>query len=164
MSSVSLCCIYCSIKITFSRNTCRPRFSWNSYLIQANTSKTQKIFLFFTSSTYSPNYFPVPIISSLPPLSVHSVQIMDIEHLLITPGSVLCVCLCLIPRSLSTSRLSDMVLKGAFGAHLLENRSDESLNSEKSLDGKKKPQNHSCQSTHFFSIIKHHTAVCVYSC
>eukprot|EP00066_Takifugu_rubripes_P008394 XP_003974558.2 PREDICTED: serine/threonine-protein kinase ULK1 isoform X3 [Takifugu rubripes] len=37
-------------------------------------------------------------------------------------------------RSLSTSRLSDMVLKGAFGAQLLENRSDGSFNCEKSLD------------------------------
>ncbi|KAM9361094.1 serine/threonine-protein kinase ULK1a isoform 1-T1 [Symphorus nematophorus] len=37
-------------------------------------------------------------------------------------------------RSLSTGRLSDMLLKAAFGAHLLEEESDESLNSEKSMD------------------------------
>ncbi|KAM8886970.1 serine/threonine-protein kinase ULK1a isoform 2-T2 [Spinachia spinachia] len=37
-------------------------------------------------------------------------------------------------RSLSTGRLSDMVLKAAFGAHRFEEDSDESLNSEKSMD------------------------------
>uniref|UniRef100_A0A8C3A203 non-specific serine/threonine protein kinase n=1 Tax=Cyclopterus lumpus TaxID=8103 RepID=A0A8C3A203_CYCLU len=37
-------------------------------------------------------------------------------------------------RSLSTGRLSDMLLKAAFGAHLFEEDSDESLTSEKSLD------------------------------
>ncbi|XP_059193162.1 serine/threonine-protein kinase ULK1a [Centropristis striata] len=37
-------------------------------------------------------------------------------------------------RSLSTGRLSDMLLKAAFGAHLLEEESDESLNSEKGMD------------------------------
>ncbi|KAE8292479.1 Serine/threonine-protein kinase ULK1 [Larimichthys crocea] len=37
-------------------------------------------------------------------------------------------------RSLSTGRLSDMLLKAAFGAHLFEVGSDESLNCEKSMD------------------------------
>uniref|UniRef100_A0A8C2ZY99 non-specific serine/threonine protein kinase n=1 Tax=Cyclopterus lumpus TaxID=8103 RepID=A0A8C2ZY99_CYCLU len=37
-------------------------------------------------------------------------------------------------KSLSTGRLSDMLLKAAFGAHLFEEDSDESLTSEKSLD------------------------------
>uniref|UniRef100_A0A8C3A1L2 non-specific serine/threonine protein kinase n=1 Tax=Cyclopterus lumpus TaxID=8103 RepID=A0A8C3A1L2_CYCLU len=37
-------------------------------------------------------------------------------------------------QSLSTGRLSDMLLKAAFGAHLFEEDSDESLTSEKSLD------------------------------
>ncbi|XP_045891884.1 serine/threonine-protein kinase ULK1a isoform X1 [Micropterus dolomieu] len=37
-------------------------------------------------------------------------------------------------RSLSTGRLSDILLKAAFGAQLLEGGSDESLNSEKSMD------------------------------
>ncbi|XP_040898975.1 serine/threonine-protein kinase ULK1a isoform X2 [Toxotes jaculatrix] len=37
-------------------------------------------------------------------------------------------------RSLSTGRLSDMLLKAAFGAHLFEEGSDESLNCEKSMD------------------------------
>ncbi|CAJ1068073.1 serine/threonine-protein kinase ULK1-like [Xyrichtys novacula] len=37
-------------------------------------------------------------------------------------------------RSLSTGRLSDMLLKAAFGAHLFGEGSDESLNSEKSMD------------------------------
>uniref|UniRef100_UPI0037E72E42 serine/threonine-protein kinase ULK1a n=1 Tax=Semicossyphus pulcher TaxID=241346 RepID=UPI0037E72E42 len=37
-------------------------------------------------------------------------------------------------RSLSTGRLSDMLLKAAFGAHLLEEGSDESLNCEKGMD------------------------------
>ncbi|XP_071371139.1 serine/threonine-protein kinase ULK1a [Centroberyx affinis] len=37
-------------------------------------------------------------------------------------------------RSLSTGRLSDMLLKAAFGAQLLEDGSDESLSSEKSMD------------------------------
>lgn len=43
-----------------------------------------------------------------------------------------------------------MVLKGAFGAQLLENRSDGSFNYEKSLDGK----NIHFQSTHLFSTVK----------
>ncbi|XP_062310493.1 serine/threonine-protein kinase ULK1a [Osmerus eperlanus] len=37
-------------------------------------------------------------------------------------------------RSLSTGRLSDMLLKAAFGAQLLEGGSDDSLNSEKPMD------------------------------
>ncbi|KAF3851029.1 hypothetical protein F7725_012801 [Dissostichus mawsoni] len=37
-------------------------------------------------------------------------------------------------RSLSTARLSDMLLKAAFGAHLFEEGSTESLNAEKSMD------------------------------
>uniref|UniRef100_A0A8C4IS04 non-specific serine/threonine protein kinase n=1 Tax=Dicentrarchus labrax TaxID=13489 RepID=A0A8C4IS04_DICLA len=37
-------------------------------------------------------------------------------------------------RSLSAGRLSDMLLKAAFGAHLFEEGSDESLNCEKSMD------------------------------
>ncbi|XP_070820407.1 serine/threonine-protein kinase ULK1a isoform X1 [Chaetodon trifascialis] len=37
-------------------------------------------------------------------------------------------------RSLSTGRLSDMLLKAAFGAHALEEGSDESLSCEKSMD------------------------------
>ncbi|XP_026178476.1 serine/threonine-protein kinase ULK1a isoform X2 [Mastacembelus armatus] len=37
-------------------------------------------------------------------------------------------------RSLSTGRLSDMLLKAAFGAHLWEDGSDESISSEKSMD------------------------------
>ncbi|XP_044051502.1 serine/threonine-protein kinase ULK1a isoform X2 [Siniperca chuatsi] len=37
-------------------------------------------------------------------------------------------------RSLSTGRLSDMLLKAAFGAHLFEEGSDESLSCEKSMD------------------------------
>ncbi|XP_035514208.1 serine/threonine-protein kinase ULK1a isoform X2 [Morone saxatilis] len=37
-------------------------------------------------------------------------------------------------RSLSAGRLSDMLLKAAFGAHLFEEESDESLNCEKSMD------------------------------
>ncbi|XP_041644167.1 serine/threonine-protein kinase ULK1a [Cheilinus undulatus] len=37
-------------------------------------------------------------------------------------------------RSLSTGRLSDMLLKAAFGAHLFEQGSDESLNSDRSMD------------------------------
>ncbi|XP_028269002.1 serine/threonine-protein kinase ULK1a [Parambassis ranga] len=37
-------------------------------------------------------------------------------------------------RSLSTGRLSDMLLKAAFGAHLFEEGSDENLNCEKSMD------------------------------
>ncbi|XP_042344655.1 serine/threonine-protein kinase ULK1a isoform X2 [Plectropomus leopardus] len=37
-------------------------------------------------------------------------------------------------RSLSTGRLSDMLLKAAFGAHLFEEGSDESLNCDKSMD------------------------------
>ncbi|XP_070760176.1 serine/threonine-protein kinase ULK1a [Enoplosus armatus] len=37
-------------------------------------------------------------------------------------------------RSLSTGRLSDMLLKAAFGAHLFEEGSDESLNCEKGMD------------------------------
>lgn len=37
-------------------------------------------------------------------------------------------------RSLSTGRLSDMLLKAAFGAHLFEEETDESLNTEKSMD------------------------------
>ncbi|XP_029294806.1 serine/threonine-protein kinase ULK1a isoform X2 [Cottoperca gobio] len=37
-------------------------------------------------------------------------------------------------KSLSTGRLSDMLLKATFGAHLFEEGSDESLNSEKSMD------------------------------
>uniref|UniRef100_A0AAQ4P4I3 non-specific serine/threonine protein kinase n=1 Tax=Gasterosteus aculeatus aculeatus TaxID=481459 RepID=A0AAQ4P4I3_GASAC len=37
-------------------------------------------------------------------------------------------------RSLSTGRLSDMLLKATFGAHLVGEDSDESLNSEKSMD------------------------------
>lgn len=43
-----------------------------------------------------------------------------------------------------------MVLKGAFGAQLLENRSDESFNCEKSLDGK----NIHYQSPLFFLTVK----------
>lgn len=37
-------------------------------------------------------------------------------------------------RSLSAGKLSDMLLKAAFGAHLFEEGSDESLNCEKSMD------------------------------
>ncbi|XP_018525183.1 serine/threonine-protein kinase ULK1a isoform X3 [Lates calcarifer] len=37
-------------------------------------------------------------------------------------------------RSLSTGRLSDMLLKAAFGAHLFEEGNDESLNCEKGMD------------------------------
>uniref|UniRef100_A0AAQ4NWW5 non-specific serine/threonine protein kinase n=1 Tax=Gasterosteus aculeatus aculeatus TaxID=481459 RepID=A0AAQ4NWW5_GASAC len=45
-----------------------------------------------------------------------------------------CVWLYLTSRSLSTGRLSDMLLKATFGAHLVGEDSDESLNSEKSMD------------------------------
>ncbi|XP_063752799.1 serine/threonine-protein kinase ULK1a isoform X2 [Eleginops maclovinus] len=40
----------------------------------------------------------------------------------------------LFKRSLSTGRLSDMLLKATFGAHLFEEGSTESLNAEKSMD------------------------------
>uniref|UniRef100_A0AAQ4QZA8 non-specific serine/threonine protein kinase n=1 Tax=Gasterosteus aculeatus aculeatus TaxID=481459 RepID=A0AAQ4QZA8_GASAC len=49
-------------------------------------------------------------------------------------GSRWCVWLYLTSRSLSTGRLSDMLLKATFGAHLVGEDSDESLNSEKSMD------------------------------
>uniref|UniRef100_A0A3Q3R6K4 non-specific serine/threonine protein kinase n=1 Tax=Monopterus albus TaxID=43700 RepID=A0A3Q3R6K4_MONAL len=42
-------------------------------------------------------------------------------------------CLCLTV-SLSTGRLSDMILKAAFGAHILEEGCDESIDCEKSMD------------------------------
>lgn len=37
-------------------------------------------------------------------------------------------------RSLSTGRLSDMLLKASFGGHLFEEGSNESLNCERSMD------------------------------
>ncbi|KAJ7994143.1 hypothetical protein DPEC_G00262850 [Dallia pectoralis] len=40
----------------------------------------------------------------------------------------------LLKRSLSTGRLSDMLLKSAFGAHLLDGGSNDSLNSERQMD------------------------------
>lgn len=42
--------------------------------------------------------------------------------------------LCWSFRSLSTGRLSDMLLKAAFGANLLEEESDESFGTDRSMD------------------------------
>lgn len=53
-----------------------------------------------------------------------------------------CLFICSMPRTLSAGRLSHMLLKAAYGTELFEMGSDDSLNSEKSMEatGKERDQ------------------------
>uniref|UniRef100_A0A4W6FL51 non-specific serine/threonine protein kinase n=1 Tax=Lates calcarifer TaxID=8187 RepID=A0A4W6FL51_LATCA len=73
---------------------------------------------------------------NLQPVGVHGstrhVQPLSLPvNILIYPGHSYLI---EVGQSLSTGRLSDMLLKAAFGAHLFEEGNDESLNCEKGMD------------------------------
>lgn len=153
---------------------------WSTQFVVFQCFSISNIY-FFTSSTNPPGYFPAPIFFILPPLYVSAKSwsghgppdefvwliCYQTEHSWNHQNSCLenqlaecCVRLCLTPRSLSTSRLSDMILKGAFGVHLFENRSEESLNCLKNIDGK----NIHHESTHFSSSVTQQSGLVPVDC
>uniref|UniRef100_A0A4W6FLW1 non-specific serine/threonine protein kinase n=1 Tax=Lates calcarifer TaxID=8187 RepID=A0A4W6FLW1_LATCA len=76
---------------------------------------------------------------NLQPVGVHGstrhVQPLSLPvNILIYPGHSYLIEVGQLDQSLSTGRLSDMLLKAAFGAHLFEEGNDESLNCEKGMD------------------------------
>uniref|UniRef100_A0A8C2ZZS8 non-specific serine/threonine protein kinase n=1 Tax=Cyclopterus lumpus TaxID=8103 RepID=A0A8C2ZZS8_CYCLU len=115
------------------------------YFIHHDQHKESDYFLLKPNSIYihdmsnMRNYGDIPSAPIPVPTQIHNYQ--RLEQNLQSVGlhgstrHVLFSCLISAPASVScTGRLSDMLLKAAFGAHLFEEDSDESLTSEKSLD------------------------------
>uniref|UniRef100_A0A8C8A3L5 non-specific serine/threonine protein kinase n=1 Tax=Oryzias sinensis TaxID=183150 RepID=A0A8C8A3L5_9TELE len=86
-----------------------------------------------SSRTELLSVFPDVQVTTNPKVSFHLISWLFLPSLCQTELR-LWVFLCLKFRSLSTGRLSDMLLKAAFGANLFEEESDESFRTDKSMD------------------------------